>query len=150
MDSHVLFMNRCLELAQQAELRGDVPVGALIVHENSIIAEGFNTKEAHKNSLRHAEMNVIETASKKLDRWRLSKCSLYVTLEPCIMCAGAIIQSRIDHVVFGALDPKGGGVVSLYQMLNDNRLNHQTKVTQGILGKECGQLLSNFFKKKRS
>lgn len=143
------FMRRALELATQAGAMGEVPVGAVIVHNNQVIAEGYNLRESAKEALAHAEIKAIEAANKKLDRWRLEGCTLYVTLEPCVMCAGAIVQSRLDRVVYGASDPKGGGVESLYQILADSRLNHRPLVEGGLLKEACGKILSDFFSQRR-
>lgn len=142
------FMKRALELAHRAYESDEVPIGALIVFENEIIAKAFNQKESRPSALAHAEVMAIEEASKKLGRWRLSGCLLFTTLEPCVMCSGAILQSRIDKVVYGADDPKGGGQ-SLFQLLNHPRLNHHPEIVPGILKEDCGQLISKFFQEKR-
>jgi len=143
------YMNMALELAESAAAIGEVPVGAVIVHENQVIARQFNRRECNQNPLAHAELLAIEEASQKLGRWRLQGCTLYVTLEPCIMCAGAIINARVDKVVFGAKDPKGGAVNSLYQLLSDPRLNHRPVVVQGVYEETCSHLLSSFFSSLR-
>lgn len=145
-----VFMNEAISLAKQAREIDEVPVGAIIVHDNSIIAKTYNLKEANFCATDHAEMLCIAEASKALKRWRLNNCTLYVTLEPCIMCSGALIQSRIDKVVFGAKDPKGGGLVSLYRINEDSRLNHKFVVKGEVLSSECSFLLSSFFRDKRS
>jgi tRNA(adenine34) deaminase len=144
------FMRRALELARQAADLKEVPVGALIVHENQIIAEAYNTRETQRDALGHAELKAIDLACKKLGRWRLEGCTLYVTLEPCVMCAGAIVQARLDKVVYGATDSKAGAVQSLYQILSDSRLNHRPQVEAGVLAQECGAILSEFFRARRS
>jgi tRNA(adenine34) deaminase len=144
-----IYMRRALELAAQAGKLGEVPVGALIVHENQIISEAYNERESKPSALGHAELSVLADACAKLKRWRLTECTLYVTLEPCVMCAGALVQARISRVVYGASDPKAGAVESLYQILSDTRLNHRPQVTGGVLGRECGQILSDFFRQKR-
>lgn len=144
-----LWMRRALKLASEAALRGEIPVGALIVCGDEVVAESFNLKEANQNPLGHAEVLVIQEAAKKLGRWRLSGCTLYVTLEPCTMCAGAIIHSRLDRVVYAATDPKAGAVQSLYQILNDPRLNHAPEVVAGVLESEASQQLKAFFKTLR-
>lgn len=149
MTTHNLFMARALELAQKAAAAGDVPVGAVIVRNDEVLAEAFNEKETLNVPTCHAEMLAIERAALKLDRWRLIDCDLYVTLEPCLMCAGAIVQARLKSVIYGATDTKSGAVESLYQVLSDNRLNHHPQLVRGIMAEECGQLLSNFFKKRR-
>lgn len=143
-------MRRALLLAQKAADLGEVPVGALIVHNSQVISEAYNFRENSKVATQHAELVALESACKALGRWRLSGCTLYVTLEPCLMCAGAIILSRVDRVVYGATDPKAGAVRSLYQVLEDNRLNHRPEVTAGILADECSSILSEFFKKRRT
>lgn len=142
-------MKRALELAEEASLKNEVPVGAVITHNGEIIAEAHNTKEAEIQAIRHAEMIVIEKASQALGAWRLNECSLYVTLEPCLMCAGAIIQSRVGKVYFATKDPKGGAVASLYNFFDDERLNHQPIWDCGQYQEEASLLLKNFFKKKR-
>ena len=142
-------MQRALELARQAALKGEVPVGALLVCENSIITEAYNERESKPSALAHAEITALEDGCRKLGRWRLTGCTLYVTLEPCVMCAGAVVQARVDRVVYGARDPKAGAVESLYQVLADPRLNHRPEVVGGVLAEECGRLLSDFFKSRR-
>ena len=144
-----VFMERAIALAKQAQTFDEVPVGAVIVKDNKIIAEGFNHKEIDNCATRHAEIEVIEKASKVLDNWYLEGCELYVTLEPCMMCTGAIINSRIDYVYFGAYDYKTGCAGSVYNLLCDNHFNHQPIVVGGVLEEECSTLLSEFFKKKR-
>lgn len=144
------WMRRCLKLAQVAAKEAEVPVGALVIKENQVISEGYNRRESLKRPTAHAEIIAIEAAAVKLGSWRLAGCSLYTTLEPCLMCAGAIQQSRIDRVIFGARDPKAGAVVSLYQTLTDNRLNHRCLIQEGILANECGTVLSDFFRERRS
>ncbi len=145
------WMKKALLLAKRAALKGEVPVGALIVNSesNTLVSHGYNMRETLNSPIGHAELLAIHRASKKLNAWRLSGHTLYVTLEPCVMCSGAILQSRIDRVVFGALDPKGGGTQSLYQILSDSRLNHQTLYTGNILEQDCRELLKDFFKTLR-
>jgi len=143
-------MRRALSLAQSASDIDEVPVGALIVRDDQLIAEGFNQREKKFSVLSHAELEAIQVANRSLSSWRLTGCTLYVTLEPCLMCVGAIYQSRIERVVFGALDPKSGATGSLFNIQNDDRLNHRFQVTGGILAAECGQLLKDFFRKKRN
>ena len=144
------WMQLAISLAQSAQKLGDVPVGALIVKNNILVSTGFNRREIDQVSTRHAEIVAIERACTKLKSWRLIDCQLYVTLEPCIMCAGAIIQSRIPEVLFGTNDPKGGAFGSLYAMQNDSRLNHKVTCTQGILAEDCSSMLKAFFKTRRS
>ncbi|MCX6108658.1 MAG: tRNA adenosine(34) deaminase TadA [Proteobacteria bacterium] len=142
-------MAMALDLARQAALRGEVPVGAVIVKDGQLIASGANAREEFQDALRHAEIDAIGAACKQLGAWRLSGCTLYVTLEPCLMCAGAVHQARIDRVVFGAFDPKAGAMGSLYQVHADVRLNHRLPVTAGVLATECGEVLKAFFRARR-
>ncbi|MCS1394291.1 tRNA adenosine(34) deaminase TadA [Lysinibacillus boronitolerans] len=144
-----LFMKQALEEAQQAALLGEVPIGAVLVYEGKIIARAHNLRETTQNATTHAELLVIQEACKKIGSWRLEDTTLYVTLEPCPMCAGAILQSRVPRVVYGARDQKAGCVDSLYHLLNDERFNHECDVTEGILAEECGQILTDFFKALR-
>lgn len=143
------FMRRALQVAQVAAEQDEVPVGAIVVHEGKVIATAYNQREQLADPTAHAEMIAITQAASHLNSWRLLDCSLYVTLEPCPMCAGAILQSRIPRVVYGAVDSKAGAVVSLYQLLNDSRLNHRCEVIGGVLAAECGQILTEFFERKR-
>ena len=143
------FMRLALEEAQKAEALGEVPIGAVLVYEDQIIARAHNSRELTQNATNHAELLVIQEACKKIGSWRLEKTTLYVTLEPCPMCAGAILQSRVPRVVYGARDLKAGCVDSLYRLLNDARFNHECDVTEGILSQECGQILTNFFRALR-
>nr|BFD58098.1 hypothetical protein CKG001_02050 [Bdellovibrio sp. CKG001] len=143
------WMKKALQLARKAAARDEVPVAAIVVGPEGLISYAINTRERQQTPLGHAEMLALHKASQKRGSWRLSDCTLYVTLEPCIMCAGAIQQSRVARVVYGATDPKAGGVGSLYQILNDPRLNHQVEVTSGILEDECSDLLQSFFKDRR-
>jgi tRNA(adenine34) deaminase len=148
-DSDYSYMRQALALAAYAAAQDEVPVGALIVHENTVIAQAYNERESLPSALAHAELTALALATAQLGRWRLNGCTLYVTLEPCVMCAGALVQARVDRVVYGATDPKAGAVESLYQVLADPRLNHRPEVVGGVLAEECGQILSNFFKQKR-
>lgn len=143
------YMQLAIEEAKKAYSLGEVPIGAIIVHEDKIIARAHNLRETSQNATTHAELLAIQEACTELGSWRLEDTTLYVTLEPCTMCAGAILQSRIPRVVYGARDPKGGCVHSLYELLNDARFNHESDVTEGVLALECGQLLTNFFKALR-
>ncbi|AOV06344.1 tRNA adenosine(34) deaminase TadA [Sporosarcina ureilytica] len=140
------YMRMAIAEARKAEKLGEVPIGAIIVHEDQVIARAHNLRESTQNATTHAELSAIQDACEVLDSWRLEKTTLYVTLEPCPMCAGAIIQSRIPRVVYGARDPKGGCVHSLYELLNDARFNHEAAVTEGVLADECGQMLTEFFR----
>lgn len=138
------FMKRALTLAKEAAASGEVPVGAVIVRDGEIIAEGINRRESEKNALCHAEIEAVNNACRKLGGWRLPGCELYVTLEPCPMCAGAIINSRIEKVYFGAYDKKAGGVRSLVRLF-DFPYNHIPEVIGGIMEEECAGVLSDFF-----
>lgn len=142
-------MQKAYELAQKAASLGEVPVGAVVVFENQVVGEGYNLRESKNHPLAHAEKIAIEMAAEKLGRWRLTGCTLYVTLEPCVMCAGAIVNSRVEHLVYGAKDPKSGGVESLYQILSDKRLNHRPLVTSGVMHEECSAILKSFFAQLR-
>jgi tRNA(adenine34) deaminase len=143
------FMLQALELARQAGAMQEVPVGAIVVLDGTVIGQGLNLRETKQSPIRHAEIDAIEAACQTLGGWRLSNCELYVTLEPCIMCAGAIHQARLGRVVFGALDPKAGAMGSLYEIHRDARLNHRLPVTSGVLASECGNLLKDFFRQRR-
>jgi tRNA(adenine34) deaminase len=138
-------MTQALQLAQQAGQLGEVPVGAVVVVGGEVVGRGYNRREVDSDPLSHAELKAIAEASAKLKSWRLSDATLYVTLEPCTMCAGALIQARLGRLVFGAMDPKAGAVGSLYNLLEDKRLNHQVEVTRGVLEVECGAILKDFF-----
>jgi len=143
------WMGKALNLARKAENIAEVPIGAVIVKNGAIIGRGFNQRESRNDPSAHAEMIAIRQAARKLDAWRLTGTTLYVTLEPCPMCMGAILLARIDRVVFGCFDPKGGAAGSLYNLAADPRFNHQTALTSGIRGEECSALLSDFFRKLR-
>ena len=147
--SHQHFMRLALREAERAYLEDEVPVGAVIVHGENIIAAAHNQREQLHDPTAHAEMIAITQAAEALGSWRLDACVLYVTLEPCPMCAGAIIQARIPWVVYGAADPKAGAVDSLFHLLQDARLNHRCQTTAGVLSPECGDILSRFFQEKR-
>ncbi len=149
IELHQVYMKQALALAREAFAIDEVPVGALIVHQGRIIGAAHNRCEQLRDPTAHAEMMAITQAAEAIGDWRLEKCTLYVTLEPCIMCAGAILQSRIPQVVFGALDPKGGAVGSMFNLLNDERLNHRCDVCSGVNSSECGAILTDFFKRKR-
>lgn len=144
------WMKRALAQAIAAQKADEVPVGAVVVCDDRIIGEGHNGREQLRDPTAHAEMIAITQAAASLGDWRLERCTLYVTLEPCPMCAGAILLARIPRVVFGASDPKAGAVISLFQLLNDSRLNHCADIVGGVLGRECGELLSRFFATKRA
>ena len=143
------YMRRCLALAAEAAALGEVPVGALLVHQGDIVGEGFNQRELDGDPLAHAELRAIAQAAARLSRWRLSGCTLYVTLEPCFMCAGALVNARVDRLVYGALDAKAGAVASLGAVCSDVRLNHRLRVTAGVLERECAAELRSFFARLR-
>lgn len=143
------FMIEAIKEAKKAELIDEVPIGCVIVKDDKIIARGHNLRESKQRSTAHAEIIAIEKACRKLKSWRLEGCSLYVTLEPCPMCSGAILQSRIEHVVYGAKDPKGGCMESCMNMYEVKGFNHYPDVIGGVLEDECGSLLKTFFKRKR-
>ena len=142
-------MRLALQQAQQAQAEDEVPVGAIILNQDRIIAAAYNQREQLHDPTAHAEMIAITQAAEAIGDWRLEHCTMYVTLEPCPMCAGAIIQSRIPRVVYGATDPKAGAVTSLYSLLTDTRLNHTAQVTGGVLAEDCGRILTEFFRSKR-
>ena len=148
-DKHEHYMQLALEQARRAEAAGDVPVGAVIERGGQLVAAAHNQREQLGDPTAHAEMIAITQAAEAVGNWRLSGCVLYVTLEPCPMCAGAILQARLPGIVYGADDPKAGAVASLYQLLADPRLNHQTEVAAGLLADECGGLLRAFFAEQR-
>ncbi|MBO9667955.1 MAG: tRNA adenosine(34) deaminase TadA, partial [Bdellovibrio sp.] len=144
------WMREALKLAQKAAANGEVPVGAVLVSPTGeLLSKASNVRENLRTPLGHAELLSLHRASKKLQSWRLEECTLYVTLEPCVMCAGAIQQARIGRVVYGAKDAKAGAVESLYKILSDSRLNHQVQITAGVLETECSELISAFFQSRR-
>ncbi len=147
---HEAFMRLALSEAEQALAEDEVPIGAIVAHEGRVIAAAHNQREQLKDPTAHAEMIAITQAATALNDWRLEKCTLYVTLEPCPMCAGAIVQARIPTVVYGAADPKAGAVATLFQLLSDPRLNHRCQVIANVLDAECGQVLTRFFQAKRA
>jgi tRNA(adenine34) deaminase len=144
-DIDVGFMKQALELANEAARLGEVPVGAVAVKEGQIIGRGFNRREIDRDPFSHAEFNAMKEAAQTLGVWRLTGVTVYVTLEPCVMCAGALVQSRVSRLVFGAMDPKAGSVGSLYNLVQDARFNHRVEVTSGVLGEACSQALKTFF-----
>ena len=143
------FMKEAIRQAKKAEALEEVPIGCVIVHEGKIIARGYNRRNTDKNTLSHAELDAIRKASKKLGDWRLEGCTMYVTLEPCQMCAGALVQSRIDRVVIGSMNPKAGCAGSVLNLLQIAGFNHQVKIVQGVCQEECSVMLSDFFKELR-
>ena len=147
-DEH--FLDLALKEARKAATEDEVPVGAIAVYEGAIVGRGRNAREHRADPLAHAELDAIREASRTLGRWRLTGVSLYVTLEPCAMCAGAMVNARVDRLVYGASDPKAGAVQSLYGICTDSRLNHRIEVVGGIRGEESGALLTDFFRRKRA
>ena len=143
------YMKEALKQAKKAYALGEVPIGCVIVHEGKIIGRGYNRRNTDKNTLAHAEITAINKASKVIGDWRLEECTLYVTLEPCQMCAGAIVQARIPEVVMGCMNPKAGCAGSILNILEMPQFNHQVKVTWGILEVECSQMLKTFFEELR-
>ncbi len=146
---HRFFMQQALAEAQAAAEEDEVPVGAVIVHADRVIASAHNQREQLKDPTAHAEMIAITQAAESRGDWRLDDCTLYVTLEPCPMCAGAVVQARIARVVYGATDGKAGAVQSLFHLLDDARLNHQASVVSGVMASPCGEILTQFFRSQR-
>ena len=138
-------MNAAIKQAMKAYALGEVPIGCVIVHEGQIIGRGYNRRNTDKNTLAHAEITAINKASKKIGDWRLEECTLYVTLEPCQMCAGAIVQARIPEVVMGCMNPKAGCAGSILNILDMPQFNHQVRIIKGILEESCSQMLKTFF-----
>ena len=149
MDQVIKFMKEAIKEAKKAELIDEVPIGCVVVKDGKVISRGHNIRETKQNPIGHAEIVAITKASKKLNSWRLDGCDIYITLEPCIMCSGTIIQSRIRHIYFGAFDPKGGALGSSIDVLKAENINHHPEVTSGVLQEECSSLLTNYFKNKR-
>lgn len=149
MDIDEKFMREAIRQAKKAALAGDVPIGCVIVKEDKIIARGYNKRNAKKTTLAHAELLAIEKASKKLGDWRLEECTMYITLEPCQMCAGAIVQARIPKVVVGAMNQKAGCAGSVLNLFQIPAFNHQVKFEHGVLEEECSAMLSDFFRELR-
>ena len=143
------YMKAALREAKKAYALEEVPIGCVIVYEGKIIARGYNRRNTDKLTLAHAELMAIKKASKKIGDWRLEGCTMYVTLEPCQMCAGAIVQARMDEVVIGCMNAKAGSAGSVINLLDMKAFNHQVKITQGILEEECSSMLSRFFKELR-
>ncbi len=148
-DNDVLWMEKTLELARQASERDEVPVGAILVKDDTCVAAAHNLREQSGNPIAHAEMLVIQKASEKLGNWRLTDTILYVTLEPCPMCAGAIVLARIPKVVYATADPKAGAAGTIYNIVQDERLNHQVELVRGVCAEESSALLKSFFKNRR-
>ena len=143
------YMKEAIRQAKKAEAVGDVPIGCVIVFEDKIIARAYNQRNKKKTTLAHAELLAIQKASKKLGDWRLEECTMYITLEPCQMCSGAIVQARIPKVVIGAMNPKAGCAGSVLNILQVDQFNHQVEIERGILKEECSQMLSDFFRQLR-
>ena len=143
------YMKEALKQAKKAYALKEVPVGCVIVYEDQIIARGYNRRNTDQNTTSHAEINAIRKASKKLGDWRLEGCTIYITMEPCQMCAGAIVQARVSRVVIGSMNPKAGCAGSILNLLEMEQFNHQVEVTRGVLQEECSQMLSGFFKELR-
>jgi tRNA(adenine34) deaminase len=150
MEVHNLWMKCALEEARKAEILTEVPIGAIVVWQEQIIGRGYNLRETTLDPTAHAEMIAIRQASEVLRSWRLLDCKLYVTLEPCPMCAGAIVQARIPEVIYGTTDPKAGCAGTLFNLLQEERFNHQVQVTQGVLQEECSAMLKQFFRNLRT
>ena len=149
MTSDESFMKQAVKQATKAYDKLETPIGCVIVHEDKIIARGYNKRNMKKNTLAHAEILAINKASKVLGDWRLEDCTMYVTLEPCPMCAGAIVQARIPRVVIGSMNPKAGCAGSVLNLLQQDGLNHQVEVTKGVLAEECSGLMTSFFRELR-
>ena len=148
--THEKYMRQALRQAQKAAAIGEVPIGCVIVYEDRIIARGYNQRNTRKTSLGHAELLAIRKANKKLGDWRLEDCTMYITLEPCPMCAGAIVQARIPRVVLGAMNPKAGCAGSIVNLLQERRFNHQVEIERGVLEEECSGILTEFFTSLRA
>lgn len=145
----IRYMRLAIEQAREAEKLKEVPIGAVVVYEGSIIARAYNRREIDEDPAGHAEFLALKKAARELGHWRLSGCTVYVTLEPCLMCAGLMYQSRIDRCVYGCHDKKGGALGTLYRINEDERLNHRFEVESGVLEEECAALLTNFFAQLR-
>ena len=143
------YMKEAIKQAKKAYAIGEVPIGCVIVYQDKVIGRGYNRRTIDNNTLAHAELIAIKKASKKLNDWRLEDCTLYVTLEPCQMCSGALVQSRIDEVVIGCMNAKAGCAGSVMNLLQVDGFNHQVKITQGVLEEECSAMLSDFFRRLR-
>ncbi len=149
MDENEKYMRQALKLAKKAMDYGDVPIGCVIVYEGKVIGRGYNRRNKDKSSLAHAEIMAIKKASKVIGDWRLEGCRMYVTLEPCQMCAGAIVQARIPEVIIGCMNPKAGSAGSVINLLDIKEFNHQVSITKGVMEQECSDILTAFFKDLR-
>ena len=147
--THEKYMKDAIRQAKKAAALGEVPIGCVIVHDGQVIGRGYNRRNTDKSTLAHAEITAIKRASKKLGDWRLEECTLYVTLEPCQMCSGAIVQARIPRVVVGCMNPKAGCAGSILNLLQVEAFNHQAELTTGVLEEECSQMMKSFFKELR-
>ena len=148
-DADVRFMRVAIEAARIAEENGDVPIGAVIVYKNQIIGKAYNQRQQLQDPTAHAEIIALTQAAAFLESWRLNGCTMYVTLEPCPMCAGALVLARMDRLVYGSDDPKAGACKSLYNIVQDERLNHKLEVTSGVLEEQCREQLQGFFARRR-
>ena len=148
-NQHEKYMKKAIEQAKKAGAAGEVPIGCVIVKDGKILARGYNKRNTQGSTLAHAELLAIGKASKKIGDWRLEECTMYITLEPCPMCAGAIVQARIPKVVIGAMNPKAGCAGSIFNLLEEKRLNHQAEVVRGVMEGECSALLKDFFRTLR-
>lgn len=148
-DKNIKYMHAALREAKKAYALGEVPIGCVIVYQDKIIGRGYNRRNTDKNTLSHAELTAIRKASKNMGDWRLEDCTMYVTLEPCQMCSGAIVQARITEVVIGCMNPKAGCAGSVLNILNMPEFNHQVKLTSGVLEEECSKMLTDFFRELR-
>ena len=148
-DTDAKYMKEAIRQAKKAYAIGEVPIGCVIVRDGKIISRGYNRRTIDKNTLAHAELAAIKKASKKLDDWRLEGCTMYVTLEPCQMCAGALVQSRIDRVVVGCMNPQAGCAGSILNLLQMPEFNHQVELETGVLEEECSQMMKDFFRELR-
>lgn len=146
---HEMFMEAALVLAREAARHGEVPIGAVVVRDNQIIAEGYNLRETNRDPVAHAEVVALRKAAARLGGWRLANCDLYVTIEPCPMCAGALIQARIRRVIYGADDPKAGAAGSVVNLFQPGLFNHDVEVIPGVLNVQCGQVMKEFFARRR-
>ena len=144
------FMDIALEEARAAASEGEVPIGAIVVCDGEVVARAHNRRETARDPSAHAEFSAMCQAARALDRWRLTGCTVYVTLEPCLMCAGLMVNARVDRCVYGAADPKGGAVGTLFDVSHDERLNHEFQVSSGVRQEECAQVLRDFFRERRA
>jgi tRNA(adenine34) deaminase len=149
MTMDATWMAEALAEARKAAAEGEVPIGAVVVHESRIVGRGRNARETRRDPTAHAELLALQEASRALGRWRLTGATVYATLEPCPMCAGALVNARVDRLVYAVPDPKAGAAGTLFDVVRDARLNHRVEVTAGVLAAECGEVLSSFFRSRR-